>query len=53
MYCVPCFIANKSNANQSSFSAQSGWNIVREWRKLKDKLPSHENSNLHKENYIA
>ena len=50
MYCDPCFIANKSNANQSSFSPQSGWNIVRGWRKLNDKKPPHENSNLYKEN---
>ena len=53
IYCVPCFIANKINTNQSSLSAQSGWNIVRGLRKLKDKIPSHENSTLHKENYIA
>ena len=53
MYFVPCFIANKSNSNQSSFNAQSGWNIVRGWRKLKDKIPSYENSTSHKENYVA
>ena len=30
MYCVPCFIANKNNANQSSFSAQSKDGILSE-----------------------
>ena len=29
MYCLPRFIVNKSNANQSSLSAQSGLIIVR------------------------
>ena len=53
MFCVLCFIAKKSNANLLSFSAQSGWNIIRGWGKLKDKIPSHENSTLHKENYVA
>ena len=53
MYRVSCLIANKSNANQSSFSAQYGWNRVRGWGKLKDKILSHENSTLHKESYVA
>ena len=30
-----------------------GWTIEKGWRKLKDRIPGHGNSNPHKENYIA
>ena len=29
-----------------------GYGIEKGWRKLKDKIPAHEKSNFHKDNYI-
>ncbi|XP_065642524.1 zinc finger MYM-type protein 5-like [Hydra vulgaris] len=51
-YCAPCFLLNKSDSKASIFSEQLGWNITRGWRKLKDRIPAHEMSVLHKQNYV-
>ncbi|XP_065665714.1 zinc finger MYM-type protein 1-like [Hydra vulgaris] len=51
-YCAPCFLLNKSDSKVSTFSEQLGWNITRGWRKLKDRIPAHEMSVLHKQNYV-
>lgn len=55
LYCAPCFLFTKGDvsSNVSVLTSHPGWSIEKGWRKLKDRIPSHENSNLHKENYIA
>ena len=56
LYCAPCFLL--FNKDLSSVNVclplidHPGWNIEKGWRKLKDKIPNHEVSNNHKENYI-
>ena len=52
LYCAPCFLLNNNTPNVSTLSDSTGWNISRGWRKLKDRIPSHENSTFHKENYV-
>ena len=52
LYCVPCFIFNKIATNTSVLADELGWSIDRGWRKLKDRIPSHENSISHKNNYV-
>ena len=44
---------NKNAANVSFFSSSAGWSISRGWRRLKDRIPSHESSIYHKENYVV
>ena len=46
LYCAPCFLFNKTST--SIISDHPGWNISRGLRKLKDRIPSHENLLLHK-----
>ncbi|XP_065675525.1 uncharacterized protein LOC136091744 [Hydra vulgaris] len=53
LYCAPCFLLNKNAANVSFFSSSAGWGISRGWRRLKDRIPSHESSIYHKENYVV
>ena len=53
LYCAPCFILRKSDTNMSLLSNETGWDISRGWRKLKDRIPSHESSTIHKENDVA
>ena len=49
LYCAPCFLLNKNAANVSFFTSSAGWGISRGWRRLKDRIPSHESSIYHKE----
>lgn len=51
LFCVPCFLKIKSNMD-SSILGSAGWDINKGWRKLKDRIPSHENTTVHKNNYI-
>ncbi|XP_047127549.1 uncharacterized protein LOC124808473 [Hydra vulgaris] len=53
LYCAPCFLFNKNAANVSFFSSSAGWGISRGWRRLKNRIPSHESSIYHKENYVV
>lgn len=53
LFCFPCFLRNTEfDASASVLGSQSGWDILKGWRKLKDRVPAHENSIFHKENYV-
>jgi hypothetical protein len=52
LFSVPCFLFYKSSADTSVLGSPSGWNTVTGWRKLKDRVPTHENSIMHKDNYV-
>ena len=47
VFCAPCLLDGQSSNNFTK-----GWNIERGWRKLKDRIPSHEATSIHKINYI-
>lgn len=52
LYCAPCFTLSKGTSN-TVLSNKSGWCRTRGWRKLKDRIPKHEHSISHKENYVT
>lgn len=48
-YCFPCFLfAMESDSQKSSFAKEDGF---RNWRKLNQRIPDHENSPVHR-NYM-
>lgn len=47
IYCASCVFAKDS---ENIFT--TGWSAERGWRKLKDKVPTHENSSIHLRNYF-
>ena len=54
MYCVPCFLlSTDDHCGISALAKHPGWDIHKTWKKLKDKIPEHEKSICHKNNYVA
>ena len=54
MYCVACFLLSTDDyCGISALAKHPGWDIHKTLRKLKDKIPEHEKSICHKNNYIA
>lgn len=58
LFCFPCRLFNKSfggekpDPNKSVLLSNDGWKKEYGWRKLYNKLPSHETSASHKSSYI-
>ena len=56
IYCFPCKLFHNNKAIPSvstpSALATSGWDKNRGWRKLYNRIPDHEKSAIHKEQYM-
>jgi len=52
IYCAPCYILN-NNMHFSYLTDKLGYNKKNGWKKLNDRIPSHENSILHREMYMS
>ena len=55
MYCAPCFLFTNEGISVNvclPLTKHPGYGIGKGWRKLKDRIPAQEKTNLHKENYI-
>jgi hypothetical protein len=50
---VLCILRCLSIVNALDFSGQSGWSSSRGWKKLKERIPSHENSSSYTGDYGA
>lgn len=51
LFCFPCQIFS-GNQNLGHLSSVSGWSILVGWKKLYDRVPMHDKSIIHRENYI-
>ena len=52
LYCAPCYILDKNSIPFSYLIDRLGYTILNGWKKLYERIPSHENSLTHKENYV-
>lgn len=51
-FCLPCRLISTSTLYRSKLCCASGYSKDQPWKKLYDKLPSHENSKDHVECYV-
>jgi Domain of unknown function (DUF4371)/hAT family C-terminal dimerisation region len=54
-FCLPCrlFAGKLNELSSSALSSSTGWGIQKKWKKLWDRVPQHERSNVHKKCFIA
>lgn len=54
-FCLPCrlFACKLKELSSSALSSSTGWGIEKKWKKLWDRVPEHERSNVHKKCFIA
>ena len=54
LFCLPCRLFSKQDvSNRAALTSIQGYTCERNWRKLHDRVPEHENSNQHKACYVA
>jgi len=53
LFCFPCRLFQKGNETSKSRLAASGYAANTKWRKLANRIPEHEKSNVHKDCYLA
>lgn len=51
-YCLPCRLMSTNTINPSNLCRPQGYSKMQPWKKLRDKLPAHENTQDHVKFYI-